>query len=134
MSDFIIDSSAWIEYFKGTANGLKFRKLIESGANNCFFSNIILAEVVSKSKREEQNIAEIIRAMQNNASKINESEAEFIEGGLIHAEAKLKKKEIGLADSIIIAASRKHSLKILTQDFHLKEFNSTYFKKRGKQE
>ena len=130
MSNFIVDSSAWVEYFKGSENGLKFRKVIESKQNKCFFSNIILAEVVSKSKKEEQNVAEIIKAMQSTASKINESEAEFISGGLIHAELASSEKEVGLADSIIIAVSRKHSLKILTQDFHLKTFNSLYLAKR----
>ena len=134
MTEFLVDSSAWIEYLKGSSTGTKIAKIIESGKNRCFYSNIVIAEVISKTRRDNSDVKTAISGMRSFAANLNETEREFIKGGLIHAELRLKKKELSLADAIIIAASRKNELKILTCDFHLKEFNSIYFKKHGKQE
>lgn len=133
MTNFLVDSSAWVEYLKGTLTGVKIAKIIESRKNNCFYPNPVIAEVLSKTRRDNSDIKTAISGMKAFAKNLNETEREFINGGLIHAELKLKKSEISLADAIIIAASRKNNLKILTCDFHLKEFNSTYIKKHGKQ-
>ncbi len=48
--DAVIDSYAWIEYFKGSEHGKRAKKYIESGY--CVTPTIVLAELSDKYHRE----------------------------------------------------------------------------------
>jgi hypothetical protein len=48
--DAVIDSYAWIEYFKGSEYGEKAKKYIENG--NCATPTIVLAELSDNYQRE----------------------------------------------------------------------------------
>lgn len=130
MTRILVDSCAWVEYFKGSKNGKKFARIIESEKNQCFYSNIILAEVTSKFKRESENVKNAIEGMRNTAHPVYEKEIDYINGGLIHAREKENKKELSIADAIIIAISERNLLKILTQDFHFKNLENVLFVKK----
>ena len=48
--EYVIDSYAWIEYFRGTHQGSKAREYIEN--MDCVTSSITIAELSEKYKRE----------------------------------------------------------------------------------
>ena len=52
--DAVIDSYAWIEYFKGTESGKRAEGYIEAG--NCATPTIVLAELSDKYHREGPEI------------------------------------------------------------------------------
>ena len=55
----VMDTYAWIEYFKGTAAGREVEKLIGDDNNSVYTSIITITEVSSIFKRENQNAEKI---------------------------------------------------------------------------
>lgn len=120
MTRFVIDAFAWVEYFDGTERGLKVRKIIEDKENEIFTSFVTFAEVVSKAKRREIDIREIVSALSGLSTMPEINKSISIETGLFHAEIKKSEKNFGLADAFVVIAARKLNAKILTGDPHFK--------------
>ena len=51
--DYVIDSYAWVEYFRGSKEGRIAKDCIEN--NNCATSSITIAELSEKYKRENKS-------------------------------------------------------------------------------
>ena len=119
---FVIDTFAWIEYFRGTDFGAKVKEIIEAEENEIFISIITVAEVVSILKRGNMDVDNGYKVIMNLAGiyKINE---EFTkEVGILHAETRKEVKDFGLADAFVLLTARKLGAKIVTGDPHFKGF------------
>lgn len=117
----IIDSFVWIEYLNGSIAGEKVKKyLLEN--NDIYILDIIIAEVVSKVKRENSNVDIAYKALISNSKIIPISPEIAKESGLLHAEIKEKIKNFGLVDAFILLTARKFNAKILTGDKHFENF------------
>lgn len=108
----IIDTSAWIEFFKGNqpcfdhVSELLYRN--EILALSSIFGELLQG---AKNKRERS----IIQEFWQNLPKISEDNL-FIKAGLESGKNKWIDKGIGLIDSVIIAASRNTGSFVLTFD------------------
>ncbi len=99
---YIIDTFAWVEYFKGTEIGVKIKDLIESGEN--VTPTIVLAEL--KKKFTEWNRIDFDKKLlfiKSNSEIIPLDEDVAISSGEIRATIDIA--GIGLADCILIAMS-----------------------------
>jgi predicted nucleic acid-binding protein len=108
----IIDTSIWIEFFRG--NKLYFsdvKKLLEN--QKILAIDVIFAELLQGVKSNKE--IEIIIKYWENLPKIIQAEM-VIEAGIYSAKNKLTDKGIGLIDSIIIIAALKTKSKIWTLD------------------
>jgi len=108
----LIDSWAWIEYFKGSDYGRKAKKFID-GKEKALISTINIAEVYRWILRfYDENLAnEKKNAMKARCFVIPVSEEIAV------MAAKIKHKEkISLGDSIIYATAKKENAAILTGD------------------
>ena len=108
----IVDTSIWIEFFKG--NSVYFTHLQELLENqNVLTIDCIFAELLqgAKDKRER----DIILAYWNNLPKVEISDL-YIHAGIYSCENKLISKGIGLIDSVIIISCHLNKAKILTLD------------------
>ena len=115
----VIDSFAWIEYFRGTSAGEKAKEFIEKGS--AATSAITLAELREKYLRENWSSFDIdINFVVTKTSLVLVDREISILAGRINYENKKKIKNWGMADSIILATARKVSAKILTGDPHFK--------------
>ncbi len=117
---YIIDTFAWVEYFKGTEIGVKIKDLIESGEN--VTPTIVLAEL--KKKFTEWNRIDFDKKLlfiKSNSEIIPLDEDVAISSGEIRATIDIA--GIGLADCILIAMSRLYDLKVLTGDPHFKDLD-----------
>jgi predicted nucleic acid-binding protein len=83
---------------------------------------LIVAEVVSKIKRQKANAEVAYEAILSNSYVAEITPKTAKEAGLLHAELKNKIQGIGLADSLILCSSRALSAKIITEDAHFKSF------------
>ena len=118
----VIDAYAWIEYLNGSEKGRKVAEIVENDSNEIFTSSCTIAEVVSKSLRENKD-AKIALAHINNLSNIISVTQEIsILTGQIHFEAKKKNKDFGMLDAFVAATARLANAKILTGDKHFKNF------------
>ena len=123
----VLDTYAWIEYFKGTSEGLKAKRYVE-GNFELFTPAIVIAELSDKYRRE------LIEGWPARKSFIKVKTKLLILDDLIADKAgelkQLLRKEhndAGLADAIILAHSFQVKGLILTGDKHLRHLKNAIF-------
>jgi len=117
----LLDSFAWMEYFMGTQEGEKIRRLVDDDIQ-LYTSPIVIAEIYSKSLRTDGNAEERKDFIIKRCALIVLDENIAVEAAKIHAENKIKKPDFGLADAIILASARNRNIKVVTGDPHFKDF------------
>lgn len=121
----IVDTYAWIEYFKGSVEGKKAKKFIE-GSFELFTPSIVIAELSDKYRRENINEWPIRKRFVKFKTKIlNLDEKIADEAGKLKQDIRKKYRDASLADAIILAHSLDAKAKIITGDKHLKNLNSS---------
>ena len=119
----LIDSWAWIEYFKGSESGKKAKKYIE-GKEKAIISTINVAEVYRWILRfyNEKIAEEKIDIMKERCFVIPVDEEIAIMAAKIKHERKF-----GLGDAIIYATARKENAHLLTGDSDFKNMENVIF-------
>ena len=127
MAKIVVDAYTWIEYFNGSEEGLKAKKIIEDENNEIFISSASFAEVISKFLRTNKDINIAITGLNSLAKTIEISQEISILAGEIHFNEKKKNENFGMLDSFVIATAKKINAKILTGDDDFKNFKETIF-------
>jgi len=119
----LLDSWAWIEYYRGGVYGRRVREIIE-GREEAYVSTVNIAEVYrwllshygGKEAEEER------AAMKERCIVIPVDEEVAVEA------AKIRHKEgLSLGDSIILATARKVKAKVVTGDKAFKELKDALY-------
>lgn len=118
MSEYIIDTYAWLEYLDGSPKGEIVRSIVQS--SKCFTSAVTLAEVVSVVERRGKDTKSAISAVVTNSIVLNVDEAVATKVGMLHAVQKKKIKDFGLADAFVLAQRESDQI-IVTGDPHFKD-------------
>ena len=121
--NYLLDSSAWIEYFEGSSEGEKVSAILRK--ENVCSINLIIAEIVSKFKRKGMDFDQAYRILLSNSVIVELTPEIAKEAGLLHADVKKKIRNFGLADAIILTIARKLKVKVVTGDKHFKDFKET---------
>jgi predicted nucleic acid-binding protein len=127
----LVDSWAWIEYFKGSAAGEKVRGIIEDTQEKIILSSINIAEVYNSFLRDyshpdNERYAEASRKAMKQRSYVYE-----VDEKVAVDSAKIKhEKKWGLGDSTIYATAKREGAKVLTGDPHFKGLNEVMFLER----
>lgn len=118
----LIDSWAWIEYFKGTSFGEKAKEIIESG------KQLLLSTI---------NVSEIYLFLLRNKPAESEKLMKFVldssfvfplETATALKAANIKHShKIGLADAIVIATAEENKAEILTGDDDFKNMKNVIY-------
>lgn len=119
----LIDSWAWIEYFKGSEAGKKIKRVIDDD-EEAIISTINLAEVYrwilkfydSKMADEKASI------MKKRCFVISVDEGIAIEGAKLRHGLKL-----GLGDALVQATAKSENAKVLTGDPDFKELENVIY-------
>ncbi len=127
MTDFVIDAHAWIEYLRGSEKGRKAAEIIEDDANKIFTASTTIAEVVSKSIRENRDAGIALNYINNLSIVLSVTQEIGALAGRIHSKAKKKNKEFGMLDAFVVATARGISARILTGDEDFRNFKETLF-------
>jgi len=113
----IIDTYAWIEYFRGSDAGKRIKEKIEGDGN--ITPTIVLAEIkkhfTDKGRSDFDNKLEFIRSK---STIIPLDEEIAVEAGQIRSEIDVE--GIGMVDCILLATSQRYEIKVLTGDQHFK--------------
>jgi predicted nucleic acid-binding protein len=127
----LIDSWAWIEYFKGSTAGEKVKELIENSHDKVIISTVNIAEVYNSFLRDysppdNKRYSEASRNAMKQRSYVYEVDEEIAVDS-----AKIKnEKKWGLGDSIIYATAKREGAKVLTGDPHFKGLKDVIFLER----
>jgi len=109
----LIDSSAWIEYFKGNQKYFFIKELIY---NNAICTNdIILTELLpSIMHKKERKLAELLNTITKYVLLIDWQEIQNIQLQNI----KHGNNNIGISDLVIVQNCIQNNLKLITNDKH----------------
>ena len=115
---YIIDSYAWVEYFRGTKEGAAAKEYIEKKSNaTC---SITIAELAEKYRRENKDFLEDYTFIVSKSRIIDLSGDIALAAGEINFENKKKIKNWGMSDAIILATARMFNAKVVTGDEHFR--------------
>ena len=121
----IVDSSCWLEYFKGSNVGEEVSSIIED-IEHLLVPSITIYEVFKKliiELDEDKAIFAIAHMKQGNVVNLDTDLA-------IYAAKIGKENRLAMADSIIYAINKKYNATLWTQDKHFKDLKSVkYFEK-----
>ncbi len=132
--NYIIDTYAWIEYFKASKMGEAAKKFIES--EHSITPTIVVSEISRKLRKDIElgnetvegrlRRLEFIRA----TSRIVDLDVEIaIEAGGVNEDLKVEAKGWGLADSIVLCTARSFKGKVVTEDEHFRHLDNVIFVK-----
>ncbi len=124
----IIDTSAWIEYFKGSNEGKKAVPIIESNEN--LTPTIVLAEMKKKFVEWNRNdFDQILEFIHQHSRIVDLDETTAIMAGEFRAKCNIE--GIGLIDCILVAFARIYQCKVLTNDSDFSKLSEAAYLKRG---
>lgn len=116
MSNLILDSSAWIEYYGATERGKKIRDELHKKGIKIYVTGLIVAEIGSKALKERRSLQEALAPLQNLCSIIPfDFELARITAELYVATRKTNSK-FGIVDAHVLAAAQVIHGKLITCD------------------
>jgi predicted nucleic acid-binding protein len=131
-SKHIIDSYAWIEYFRASKYGEVAKEYIETA--DAVTPSIVVAEVSRKLQKEielgNETLEGRLKLLEfiNSTSQVVELGFELAEAaGKIDCEMKKAKKNWGLADSIVLCTAKNMNGKVVTGDEHFRGMKEVIF-------
>ena len=117
----VVDTFAWIEYFRGSPAGLKAKNFID-GNFELFTPSIVIAELSDKYRREHfsekwEKERKAFIELKSTIILLDSGIAD--DSGKIKNEKRVFLKGFGLADAMVLASAKNINGKILTGDAHL---------------
>jgi predicted nucleic acid-binding protein len=123
MSEYLLDTWAWIEFYIGSEKGKEIYRKIEE--EKCYTPLVSLAEISdnyqSGNLKSDNKWKEIRGYVESKTQIINLTPEICGNAGKIKQEEREKFPDFGLMDAIILATARKHDLELITGDKHLKD-------------
>ena len=109
----LLDSSAWVEYFKGSEKGLKVKELLQERTAT---SAISLAELAFWFEKEGQDFIPALKNIQKNNVIISVEEEILISSGKLCFRLRKIRNKIGIIDCIIYSTAVTHGLTLVSTD------------------
>lgn len=118
VDNYIIDSSAWIEFFLGGVNANRFWEYIEKANSEHYFTPVIIIYEVFKKIYRDVNEEEAFKAIAyiKYSTKVIDLTDEI---AISSAENSVKEK-LPMADAIIFTTAQKFNSILVTGDDHFK--------------
>lgn len=126
-SSFLLDSFAWIEYFRGTKRGSKVQRILENF--QCFTPTVVIAELSDKYSRENYPFLEkdLQFILENSVLLDLDIEIASDAGKMKKLVREKYKNKFGLVDAIILVSAKKVRARVVTGDEHFKPLNDVEF-------
>src|SRR3989344_2405402 len=104
-SRYMLDSSAWIEYFSGSDMGVKIKDIVEKEATvTCMLS---VAEISDKFSRDNERFDKFLAFIRSISSIANLTVESCSESGKLKVHKRATKKKFSLADAIIYLSAKE---------------------------
>ena len=110
----LLDTWAWIEYFKGTQKGKEVKQIIEQ--EDVCTSMISLAEIAKWVTQNSLDLAQAVQQVKQNTVLLELDESLLIESGKFYNILRAKRSKIGMIDVIIYITAIRYALSLITGD------------------
>lgn len=119
---YVIDSSAWIEYLRGTAKGRKVADIIE---NKLIATSIIsIAEIADKFEKDNCDFSPALRFILSRSNIIQLTINICLKAAKIKKLLRVKNKKFGLADAILLMTAQQEKTVLITTDYDFQGINN----------
>ena len=123
----IIDSYAWIEYFFGSKKGMELNGLLGNPGLYTLESN--LAEIYEWALRNNDDFKICHKIIVSNSNIIPINRKDWLRGVELKAKMRVKQKDFGMLDALMLAKQEELGCKIITGDPHFKGMKNVVFLK-----
>lgn len=111
--NFLIDSSAWVEYFSGSKIGLSIKEIIETG--KIATSILVIAELADKFIRENKSFQKELLFIQSKAAILPLNINIVLTAAKIKKERRKDYPKFSLADALIYSCAKNVNTTLLTK-------------------
>jgi PIN domain nuclease of toxin-antitoxin system len=123
MTEYLLDTWAWIEYFEGSQIGKKIDQVLKSD-QKVYTSIVSLAELSDNYHRKElitgYSWEEVQTFIEKNSEIIEVRPHIAAQAGRTKSKEREDMKDFGLMDAIILETGREKDLTLISGDKHLK--------------
>ena len=128
MNNIILDSSAWIEYFKGTEKGEKIKKYVDANSDSVYSNGIIVAEVCSKFLKDgSSNTEKAFNIIISLSKSVNLNFDIGFDSSKTYISHRKNNNKFSLIDSIILTLAKSINGKVITCDSDFVGINDAVF-------
>ncbi len=110
----LLDTSAWVEYFKGSETGKKVKAYLES--QPCFTCALTLAEIARWFVENNHQVTFAIEQIKQNSVVIMFEEEVLVSAGKNYPPLRKISKAISMIDVIIFMTAYVHGLTLVSTD------------------
>ncbi len=121
----LLDTWAWIEYFKGSEKGRTVRQIIEKTAPRT--SVLSIAEIANWCARNDLDPSPYISAIKASSGVIGVKEEVAKNAGTYLCQMRKQAPGMGMVDSLIYTEAISSGTKLLTGDPHFKNLEGVEF-------
>lgn len=121
----LIDSWAWIEYFRASPNGQKVREALSN--SEIYTSVLSLAEIADWCVRNHLEPQNYIPAVLHYSSMLQIDEQTAEAAGRLVSRLRKISAGIGMVDTILYTQALENKMNILTGDPHFKKLEHVLF-------
>lgn len=114
-SRYCIDSSAWLEYFKGTIKGAQVKAIIEK-ENEIMTSILAVAEIADKYEKESMSHKQVLSYVKGRAALLPITIAIAVHAAQIKKHMRKQNTKFGLADALHLATAAEEDAILVTTD------------------
>ncbi len=111
----LVDTSAWIELFRGTPKGLHIQQLLEAETSN-YTSLISIAEISQWAYKNQIDANSLLDPLEKQTVYLELNPELLKLAGQKYCELRRTRKTIGLIDTIIDTTACLHGLTLVTAD------------------
>ena len=111
---YIIDSSAWIEYYRGSYKGQQIINIIEK--EKIATSILAIAELADKFEREDQVFTDLFLFIQSRSAILNMNYNIALQAAKLKKIQRKKNGKFGLIDAIHLATAIQENAIFVTSD------------------
>ncbi len=112
---YVLDSSAWIEYFRGSEKGRKIQEIVEKETIGTGI--IAIAELSDKFEKEKNDFRKALQFIESKAAILNISVEVAVNSGKLKNTIRNKKPKFGLADALHLALAQEEEATLVTCDY-----------------
>ena len=116
MTNIILDSSAWLEYFFGTEKGDKIRRHIAQADDFSPITGVTVAEVCKRYLREGRSADMALTALKAMTTLVPLDYELGLETARIVVQHRKRSPKFSTADAHMVALARRRHAKIITCD------------------
>jgi predicted nucleic acid-binding protein len=116
MSKYLVDTSIWIDFFRGNSQMIKHRMIQLLNENAICFNGIILSELMIGARNQKE--LDFIKDNFQGLIYLETDRDFFVYASEIGNRVQKGGKTISLSDLLILAHAKKNNLTVFTRDKH----------------